>query len=401
MHTAKVLHTLLSQSAPTIHATRRDTFITPVQALTQGANAAITSLGRHLSGDAYDKHKIKRMDRLLANNHLCNESLLIYSALTQQVLKGIAEPIISIDWSPLCADQSWQLLRAAIPVGGRSLTLYEEVHPQSELGNRKIQHRFLDKLAVMLPDLCTPIIVADSGFKTPFYKYIEERFHWHWVGRIRGRDFIRKDNSKNNQWLSSKQWHKKATGTAKHLGGIQWVKKNPLSAFIVLIRKSKKQRHSLTYKGKKRQSKSNKAHVKRENEPWLLVASLSLKERTAKQIVKIYGTRMQIEEGFRDCKSVHYGLGLSQNRRMSQDRRSVLCLIAACTIFVLWCIGVAGKQTDSAKRVRVNSSSKRETYSTIFLAKLLLSQKQFRLPIKSITDALLIIKPYMESVLCE
>jgi len=197
MHTVKVLHKLLSQSVPSIHSVRLNTFIAAVLALTNGAKASITSLGRNLDGDVYDKHKIKRMDRLLSNKYLCNECLFIYSALTQQLLKGIREPIISIDWSPLCADQSWQLLRAAIPVGGRSLTLYEEVHPQSKLGNRKTQHEFLDKLAVMLPDLCIPIIVADSGFKTPFYKYIETQLHWHWVGRIRGRDFICKENDNN------------------------------------------------------------------------------------------------------------------------------------------------------------------------------------------------------------
>jgi len=89
MHTAKVLHTLLSQSASSIHTTRLNTFITAVQALTQGANATITSLGRHLSSEAYDKHKIKRMDRLIANNHLCNESLSIYTSVTQRILKGI------------------------------------------------------------------------------------------------------------------------------------------------------------------------------------------------------------------------------------------------------------------------------------------------------------------------
>lgn len=168
----------------------------------------------------------------------------------------------------------------------------------------------------------------------------------------------------------------------------------------MLIRKVKKQGHSLTLKGKKRQSKRNNIHVKRESEPWLLVASLTLKSRTPKQIVKIYTTRMQIEEDFRDCKSVHYGLGLSQNIRISQDRRSVLCLIAACTIYVLWCVGVAGKQTVTTKQVRVNSSSKRESYSVIFLARLLLSQKSFQLPERNIKDALNIIKPYMESVLC-
>jgi hypothetical protein len=133
----------------------------------------------------------------------------------------------------------------------------------------------------------------------------------------------------------------------------------------------------------------------------VLVASLSLKERTAKQIVKIYKTRMQIEEGFRDCKSVHYGLCLSQNRRMNQYRRSVLCLIAACTIFVLWCIGIAGRNLNIARQVTVNSSCKRPAYSVIFLAKLLIVQKHFRLPEREVNIALKQIEIYMGAVLCD
>jgi len=107
---------------------------------------------------------------------------------------------------------------------------------------------------------------------------------------------------------------------------------------------------------------------------------------------------MQIEEGFRDCKAVHYGLCLSQNRRMNKQRRTVLCLLAACATFTLWCIGVAGKQTAMARQVRVNSSSKREPYSYIFFAKLLLAQKLFRLPDNAINEELKHIKPYMEQL---
>jgi transposase len=169
----------------------------------------------------------------------------------------------------------------------------------------------------------------------------------------------------------------------------------------VLVRQTKKHRKALTLKGRKRQSKSNNVHVKREKEPWLLVASLSLQKRTPKQIVKIYRTRMQIEEGFRDCKAVHYGLCLSQNRRMNKQRRTILCLLSACAIFILWCIGVAGKTTATAKQVSVNSSSKRKPYSDIFLARLLIAQEHFRLPEKSIGDSLKNIKSYMELMLCE
>jgi len=178
------------------------------------------------------------------------------------------------------------------------------------------------------------------------------------------------------------------------------VRRHPLVAWIVLIRLAKKRRQALTYQGNKRQSFSDKIHIKRANEPWLLVASLSLQNRKPKQIVKLYKTRMQIEEGFRDCKSVHYGLSLSQNRRMNIYRRTVLCLLATCALFVLWCIGTAGKDTDTAKQVRVNSSSKRPSYSVIFLAKMLIAQPRFRLPDKAILSSLNEVHTYMETVLC-
>ena len=305
-----------------------------------------------------------------------------------------------IDWSPLCADQSWQLLRAAIPAGGRSLTLYEEVHPRSKLGNREIQHRFLDRLSTMIPEACFPIVVADSGFKTPFYRYIENQLKWHWVGRIRGQDFLCWHNQ-GNQWVGAKSLYGKATKIAQYLGQVKWTQRNPFDALIVLVRQSRKDRKSLTLTGKERQSKQHKSHANREKEPWLLVASLSLHQRTPKQIVKIYHARMQIEEGFRDCKAVYYGLGLSQHRRMNQNRRSILCLLAALAIFVLWCVGTAGRKTEKARQVRVNSSSQREPYSVIFLARLLIAQTHFRLLKSAIDDAANSIKPYMELLLCE
>ena len=69
MHALSVLHKLLARAVP-IHATHLDAIIAAVQALTRGANASVTSLGRHIVGSTYDKHKIKRIDRLLSNPHL-------------------------------------------------------------------------------------------------------------------------------------------------------------------------------------------------------------------------------------------------------------------------------------------------------------------------------------------
>ena len=88
MHTVKVLHKLLYQSVPSMHATRFNTLLVVVQSLTQGARASVTSLGRGLPGQAYDKHKIKRVDRLLSNAALYQECHSVYSALTRRLLRG-------------------------------------------------------------------------------------------------------------------------------------------------------------------------------------------------------------------------------------------------------------------------------------------------------------------------
>ena len=58
-------------------------------------------------------------------------------------------------------------------MGGRTITLYDEVHPDKKLGNRRVQHRFLSTLQQLLPAHVTPIIVADSGFRTPFFREVE------------------------------------------------------------------------------------------------------------------------------------------------------------------------------------------------------------------------------------
>jgi len=399
MYAISLLHKTLGGRCPDIHAARMNVCYLAVQSLVQGAKATVTSLGRGLSGTAYDKHKIKRIDRLLSNQFLHQELTTFYSALTDTLLKDLPEPIILIDWSPLCADQSWQLLRAALPVGGRSLTLYEEVHPRTKLGNRRIQHQFLNQLAALIPTHCRPIVVADSGFRTPFYRYVEKTLQWHWVGRIRSRDFI-SFNAASDRWFSAKSLYAKATTKAKYVGQVDWVRRNPLTSGLVLIRQSKKKREDLSYSGAARRSKQSHSHARREREPWLLVYSISLKGRTPKQLVALYRSRMQIEEGFRDHKATTYGLGLSQHRNISEKRRAVLCLLATLAHFVLWCVGTAGKETSEARQVRVNSSSKRAPYSVIFLARLLIDQKHFRLPDKDIIASLQKIKVNAEMVLC-
>jgi hypothetical protein len=65
-----LLHNLLKEKLPSIHATQLQALMAAVEAGLSGASVSITALGRALSGPVYIKHKIKRMDRLAGNRHL-------------------------------------------------------------------------------------------------------------------------------------------------------------------------------------------------------------------------------------------------------------------------------------------------------------------------------------------
>jgi hypothetical protein len=275
-------------------------------------------------------------------------------------------------------DQSQQLLRASLPVGGRSITLYEEVHPDSKLGNRRVQHQFLAHLQKLLPQHVIPIIVADSGFRTPFFREVG-RLGWHWLGRIRNRDFISL-SSTPCEWFSAKLLYAKATRKAKLLGTANWVRSNPLLGELVTFYRPAKGRKHFTTQKKTAKSKQSRQQAKREKEPWLLVVSPSLQAYSAVRVVNYYRARMQIEEGFRDTKSFHYGLGLARESRIEAERRANLLLIAALIIFALWLVGLSIKGSAIERQIRVNSSSKYSPYSVIFLGKIACCYASFEMP---------------------
>src|SRR5690606_5701273 len=130
-----------------------------------------------------------------------------------------------------------------------------------------------------------------------------------------------------------------ATPTAQSLGYAQWVRSAPLRGRLVLVRHRAKGRHDKTLGGHKRRSALSRKHAKRVKEPWLLIASPSLRARTAKQLVRLYTTRMQIEQNFRDTKSTRVGIGIARQHDTRLARARNLLLIAALACFILWLIG--------------------------------------------------------------
>jgi hypothetical protein len=164
-----------------MHRRRLSAVCSVVGGAFRGGKLNVTSLGRSIRGNAKTKHSIKRTDRLFSNENLQREGSEVYRQLALVSLRGNKRPIIFVDWSDIDARREFFLLRAAIALKGRSLTVYEEIHIRATRGTRKTHSAFLANLRSILPQDTTPIIVTDAGFRTAWFKQVLA-IGWHFVG---------------------------------------------------------------------------------------------------------------------------------------------------------------------------------------------------------------------------
>lgn len=332
----KVLHKKLRLACPFIHKKRLTILVVATQAFLIGQRLSVTQLGRRLCSKALTKHKIKRVDRLLGNPHLHQERTTIYQFLCGELLKGHLQPVIIVDWSDLTKERDYHLLRASVPVGGRALTLSEEVHPEQSNNNHKVHIRFLNTLQSLLPEGCQPIVITDAGFRNPWFKAVRA-LGWHYVGRVRNRDLLKPINKVI--WESCKTLYRAANYQPRYLGEYTVVRSNPIDTHLYLIKQKPKGRHRYNYDGSRTWREQSEKMARRQKEPWLITTSLSGKQADAQRIIKLYKTRMQFEEAFRDTKNARVGFSISESLTRNQERLDILLLIDALASFMAWLLG--------------------------------------------------------------
>jgi hypothetical protein len=353
MHAQQIIQDMLSTECPFIHARRRACVATMVEAGSKGG-LSLMGMSRVVSGTTSIRHRIKRCDRLLSNSKLENERHLIYGAMARRIIGCMAQPIIIIDWSDLCPDRSRQLLRAALMVQGRALTLYEEVHPLSRVASLKVHCAFLKRLKDILPLDCRPIFVTDAGFRSTWFKLLDS-MGYAWIGRIRNRDMVRPFFGAPI-WRGCKSLYTKAGCEPRDLGQFHYVRCNPVACRLVLIKKKARGRHRTTVHGKVARSRHSLKQSRAQKEPWLLAVSPQLAALSANEVVTIYTGRMQIEQTFRDVKNPRWGLALSESQSRKPQRLAILLLIGALACYALWLIGLALRS--SGYRIEFGSRKK-------------------------------------------
>jgi hypothetical protein len=335
-----------------------------VTALIQGKKLSVTGLGRSMPGESDEKHHIKKADRLIGNSYLNNERPLIYRVLAKLALGQCCQPVIHVDWSDLSPDREFHWLRATLPVGGRALPVYEESHRQTNYANPRVEKHFLKKLKAMLPTNCCPIIVTDSGFRTPWFRAVRS-MGWDFVGRVGGHTMVSPQGEAD--WARTEELFATATGHARYQGYIDLVRRKPLACHAYLLRQKKKGRIKKTKFDQRCASKHSEKNAHRERTPWLIVTSLSGGTKITKRVINIYKTRMQIEEAFRDMKNSRWGFSLCEARCTTTYRYENLMLVGTLAMFAVWLIGKVAELKQWQYRYQANTTKTRNILSTFFL----------------------------------
>lgn len=390
MHALNIVQQLIRSCCPHIHTVRLTVILAAVAAAVRSRRLTLTELGRALIGKTHVKHSIKRVDRLLGNRHLAGERLDLYQALARRSVGALRQPLIVVDWTDLSPDRRWQLLRAAAPIGGRCLTLYEEVHPLTRFGNPRVHRAFLAKLKTLLPEGVTPILITDAGFRAPWFKAVH-RLGWHWIGRIRNRTYLRAHGT--GAWIGCKTLYAAAHARPQSLGAYDIVRSNPVACRLYLVKRPKRYRVRKSVFGAPVRSNQSLKQARAQREPWLIAASDSLAPLAPAQIINAYAKRMQIEEAFRDLKCIRYGLGFSLNLSRSRERLAALLLIALLAFFVLWLIGSQALARGHQFHYQSNTRRSRPVLSVFNLACLLVRRAADQLLARDLPQLLLPIRP--------
>lgn len=365
MQTQAIVARLLRRCRPLMHAARWQALCDVVASAVGGRALTLTALALGTERVTSVRHRVKCVDRLLANHHLENERIDAYRALAHEWLNGLPQLLIVVDWSSLTADLRWHWLRASVVVAGRSITLYEEVHARQDLAARAVHLQFIKRLATLLPVTTRPpIILTDAGFRAPWFRLVAAQ-GWYWVGRTRNRDFVRRPDG---SWMAAKKLYTQASTTAKDLGPYEAVRSQPLLCRFALVKHQPAGRKRRYPSGKVTNNSAARKIAQRYREPWLISYSPALAYLGASAIIKLYAQRMTIEQQFRDTKSLPLGMGLAQAKSRSQRRLQALLLIAHIAQMTKRLIGEAAKARQLELQLLSNNTKGRSTISVMTLA---------------------------------
>jgi hypothetical protein len=316
-----------------VRRSRRKTLAAVVHGAMKLKGVGVLSLGRAMEGPALAKHRIKRVDRFLANQQF---ELLAVSQILFNVLRGREQhPIVLVDWTDR---HGFEQLVLSITKDGRSMPFHaitiKSTHLNPETDGAKIQaeQNILEQLRAMCPPGVTPIVVADRGFGNE--RWIREVRKWGWlfVQRISKQHYVETEQHIGTipelgirKGYRPKDW---GWGT---MGDNHEENKTPFRLITVYDRRS--------------------------DEPWYLITNMG--DITPDQVVNLYRKRMWTEAMFRDLKNRKWGLGLDEVKLGTLQRTAVHFMIVICAYILLCAFGAMAEAHQFAETLKANTVKRR------------------------------------------
>jgi len=295
-----------------------------VHAVGQGLASATGAMG---------KSAIKQVDRLLSNPNLDLGSE-VFPAWVAFVVAERKEIVVALDWTEFDADGHATIALHMVTSHGRATPLMWKTHEKAKLKTHRNQYEdlLLKRFREILPAHVGAIVLADRGFGDQTLYSALGGAHLDFAIRFRGN--IRVESAQGESRTAA-EWVPK-NGQARKLDNARVTGDRTEVAAVVCMKA----------RGMK--------------DAWCIASSLS--DRTASEIVTLYGKRFTIEENFRDTKDLRFGMGLSSTHIGRCDRRDRLLLIGALAQALLTLLGAAAEDCGLDRTMKANTV-KRRTYS--------------------------------------
>ena len=315
-----------------LHAKRVASLADATVGALQGAQLAVGALGRALAiaKELDSKHAVKQVDRFFSNTGV--DVWRLFASWVPFVIGGRSEIVVALDWTDFDRDDQSTIALHVITKHGRATPLLWKSVVKSDLEGWRNEHEdaLLERLAEVVPPGTKVTVLADRGFgDQALYELLKDQLGFDFVVRFRG---VVKVTSAAGETKPAKAWV-------------------PGNGRPALLRKP------CVTKGRREVGAVVCVKAKGMKEPWCLATSHE--DKTGAEVVKLYGKRFTIEESFRDLKNLRFGMGLSDTRISSPERRDRILLVGAVAAALLTLLGAAGEAVGEDRRMRANTSTAR------------------------------------------
>ena len=294
----------------------------------QGAQLAVGALGRALAvaKELDGKHAIKQVDRLFSNVGV--DVWKLFGNWVPFVVGQRPEIVVALDWTDFDQDNQSTIALHQVTKHGRATPLLWKTVVKSELKDWRNEHEdaLLERFSEVVPPATKVTVLADRGFGDhKLYELLKDQLGFDFVIRFRG---VIKVTDEKGKTRAAADWVPD-TGRPRTIKKARVTRTQREVAAVVCV------------------------HAKGMAEPWHLATSRE--DLTGAAIVKLYGRRFTIEESFRDLKNLRFGLGLTDTRISTPERRDRILLVGAIAVSLLTLLGAAGESLGLDMKMKANT----------------------------------------------